>query len=443
MTVLRKFFIFHLTFISLICSIAFSIVSPDNYINCGGSVSAICTDGSIVAFEQSGWIKYTDLSQPSPQTITIAAGQYPDISGDMIVWEYKLDGFYQIFAHDVSTAATIQITSGDFDHREPSISGSRVVYRYKDVDTFWHIAMATINGGEVVSTEPICTEAGNQHTPSIDGDIVAWQHRRQTDDERDIYYFNIAESQRIEVCLAAGAQMYPKTSGDIIVWQDYRAGLNDSDIYAYSIAQDAVYPICVKPDHQRPVSCSGELMVWMDMAAGDEGMYLFDFATYSIRRLAAQAASGWLVDISDNMVIWYDGVKINVVNMPLVHQLAITSPAAGQSLTGGRQTTIEWTNPNLQRSVNLIYSPDGGSTWQPIASLLTGVTTLQWTPPSQPASQSIIRICYNNEQDNLAGSGIFNVVNCDPALTADLSGDCYVGVEDLAILAGQWMQSGI
>ncbi len=425
----------------------FSYVIPDTYVECGSGVSSVCCDGKIIAFSQSGAVKFVDMSQAAPAATTIAAGNLPSVSDGVIVWESLSSGYYQIFAYDIAASATIQVTADNFDCREPSISGGRVVYRYKGSDSLWHIAMKTITDGQVSAAIPICTAPRGQYLPAIDGDIVVWHDTRNSSDValmRDIYLYDLSANLEAEVCTAVYDQRNPIIGGDTIVWQDYRngSGVDNSDIYAYSISKRAEYPICTRAGNQVSARTKGGLVVYVDTGAGFEGVYLFDTVKYTTYPLTSTASSGWLTAVSQDLLLWYDGTKLNVVNLPFDNEITILSPSHGGAFFTGRQSIIEWMGADPLRPVDIMFSPDGGISRFTIATSITNAASCQWLTPRETTVQGIITISYTDQPHIFFGSGLFRIQNCDADLTADLSGDCYVGVEDLAILASQWMLDG-
>jgi hypothetical protein len=93
--------------------------------------------------------------------------------------------------------------------------------------------------------------------------------------------------------------------------------------------------------------------------------------------------------------------------------------------------------------VTIDFSSDGGQSWQQI-SQAPNTGQYQWDPlPLVNSDQCLVRIC--DAQDPAIGDTsdkTFAIFQCQRDLAADLNGDCYVDLLDLAILTGDWLKCG-
>ena len=104
-----------------------------------------------------------------------ATQQRPRISGNLVVWEDNRNGKWDIFMYNLKKDLTTAITYDDADDREPSVSGSNVVWTRSDHDGVTHIFMVNL---QIPKTYLISPGPGNQVTPDIYIDKVAWQDDR-------------------------------------------------------------------------------------------------------------------------------------------------------------------------------------------------------------------------------------------------------------------------
>lgn len=78
------------------------------------------------------------------------------------------------------------------------------------------------------------------------------------------------------------------------------------------------------------------------------------------------------------------------------HTLALLSPAGGESWEAGSVQAIEWTASPEQGAdpgeVDLEYSVDGGSTWEPIAAAVANDGYLAWVVPDTPGTNARVRV---------------------------------------------------
>ncbi|MFI4911738.1 MAG: hypothetical protein ACIAQZ_08745 [Sedimentisphaeraceae bacterium JB056] len=430
-----------ISLISLISFLAQADISPDSVYNCGSGVSALSCDDNMAVFEQLGTIKC--LNTDSLSVDTIGSGGSPSIEIPYIVWDSSVGGYDQVFVHDILQSQSFQLTSGNNDKSDADVSGQNVVYRYKGTsDSLWHIGLTEFSGLAAGNTLDICTAAGGQYGPRIDGDIVVWYDKRNVlVSGRDIYQYNLNTSAETILCDDAGDQRLPVISGDIAGWQDDSKGADDLDIYGYIISEDRKLSLATQTGSQSAPRASGDILLWINNAVESPGVYVFDFSTYSKYRIAS--GSGLIADVCEDMLCWYDGTNINKASLPLQTPLTVVSPSVDDVFISGESISIEWTNSNLSSDVDLMYSSDGGENWAIVASSLNGVTSFDWQAPEEANSSSLIAVCYSDQSDDMYCSGIFSTTVCSPDLTADISGDCFVGLEDLGMLSAQWMSSGL
>lgn len=437
--------------VCLVLCAAFPKVTPDFSYSCGSSVTSLSCDGAKAAISQGGVIKLIDFYAGQPVMADIGVGTAVCIKDGLVVWESKVAGYYQIFVYNIFDDVVFQATSGSFDHREPAVSNNRVVFRYKDSgDSILHIAAVTINGNQAGAPVTVCNAANGQYLPAISENTVLWHDSRNYSvSGRDIYMYNFLSGQEALICAAPYDQKAPFISGDIAVWQDYRNsspasnGTDNSDIYAFSISKQTELAVCTRQGNQFSARCCGNLITWVDESAGFEGVYVADIASFSQYPVVVGAQQGRLAALSADLMVWYDGSDLNALNLPIDTDIKIVSPVAGGSFYAGKYNTIQWENSQPQLPVDIKFSPDGGQSWQTIASGLSDTLQYSWLTGEQTTDSAVITVSYTDIEHIIYGSGVFSIVVCDKELTADISGDCFVGVEDLAVLASQWMKSGI
>lgn len=123
-----------------------------------------------------------------------------------------------------------------YERSNPALDGSDVVYqqRIREPGEQWDIYLAVPETFGL----PLVVEAGDQVNPALDSGIVVFQDNRggYTDGngdwvgEWDLYLKDLGTGVEMPLCTAAGDQVNPRINGNVIVWQDNRGG--DWDIYA-------------------------------------------------------------------------------------------------------------------------------------------------------------------------------------------------------------------
>jgi hypothetical protein len=122
--------------------------------------------------------------------------------------------------------------------------------------------------------------------------------------------------------------------------------------------------------------------------------------------------------------------------------LVLLSPNGGETFIAGKTHTVVWDSTGAVRSIQVDYSTNNGSSWQEAYPANYGNTgSYQWTLPAVDSNQCLVRITDRNFGTATDTSNtIFTIFRCQ--LKGDLNGDCYVDLEDFAILSNEWLDCG-
>ncbi|WP_277749825.1 PKD domain-containing protein [Methanoculleus taiwanensis] len=131
------------------------------------------------------------------------------------------------------------------------------------------------------------------------------------------------------ICTAAGSQVRPDIDGSLIVWADYRSG--DAEIYLYDLTTDVETRITTNPSRQTSPSISGSRIVWEDNRNGNLDIYLYDLTSDQEIQLTNAVANQWNPIISGDRAIWYDvrnsGMHICLYDIPTGTEILIPCSA--------------------------------------------------------------------------------------------------------------------
>jgi PKD repeat protein len=117
---------------------------------------------------------------------------------------------------------------------------------------------------------------------------------------------------------------------------------------------------------------------------------------------------GIFIDIWGTIADYYSGtVYLDEVNLILGQRLRILYPNGGENFLVGNDYNIQWSAIGFD-TVNLEYSPDNGSSWNPIASGINAASgNYLWKIPNTPSSNCRVRITgfgseipYSDESDS-------------------------------------------
>ncbi len=135
-----------------------------------------------------------------------------------------------------------------------------------------------------------------------------------------------------------------------------------------------------------------------------------------------------------------DTAVLQVEGTPL--SLSQVTPKGGEAFVAGSTCNITWQTGWSIEEVVIEYSYDNGSTWSSIATT-ENTGSYVWNVPLVNSNQCLIRISDALNSDSYATSNaVFTVFECQVSIPGDVNGDCYVSLEDLAIVAEHWLRCG-
>ncbi len=373
--------------------------------------AAICGDIIVWQDQRDGrWDIYGyDLSVVDPQEREFVISnhehnqEYPAVSGRFVIWGDRRDGTLDLYGFDLQTGVEFEIASHpSVSLLQPDIDGDWVVW-YDNRSGRYQVYACRLEfpipdgGFEVLHVSPSDDAQG---FPSVSGGRVVW-HQPNSAGGYDIAgcYLQTGESFTV---LEDGDGRYPSVSGTTVVWEDYRSGKDRTDIFGRDLAAGGVFEISATVAKQAGPVISGQTIVWQH----NEDLW-----------------AAYLLEPTVLTVIWPDG---------------------GQMLLSGSEQDILWQTegPALEQ-VKLEFSPDDGANWHVIEPNVPDTGAYLWQIPEVDSSVCRVRV------GDVGGSGAmgvsasaFTIFQCDPALTADLNGDCRVDIADFALFAEQWMQCG-
>jgi beta propeller repeat protein len=436
-------------------------------------------------------------AEPNSFPICAAAGTaqaYPAVSGNYVVWQDGGSDIYRNNGENLNDANSFLVCNANRIQTNPAISGTTIVWQdYRPSATIADIYRYSLPSGP---EDPVCTLTSKQQSPAISGNIIVWQDYRSSN--WDIYGYRILNSTEFEICTDPNVQSNPAISGNIVVWQDSRNGY--MDIYRKNIDTEQEFPVIVDNNWKQNPAISGNIIVWQDDRNGDNDIYGKNFSTgeeieickYAGKEQFYPAISGDIVvwedyrsasgtadiygyristqtefpictragnqknpAISGNFVVWeeyqYDtngDIYGAYIPAPVAQSIiTVTDPNGGEMILAGSNHTITWSTSGTPITrVKIEYSKDGNDCF--IAEVNTPNTGQHWhewqVPSTVDSNQCKIKITDSAVPPAAsdASNNVFTIFMCNPALKADLSGDCKVDFMDFALFSGQWLDCG-
>ena len=256
------------------------------------------------------------------------------------------------------------------------------------------------------------------------------------------------------VSLSERAQNFPAVSGGLILWVEDE-GLGDlNDIWGYNtVAGGQPWVVVGGPDNQTRVAICGSIVVYQHRLSGtNSNIYAVDIVSGTEYPVAVNDNfNDRYPAISGRKIVWersVDQTDIYMAELPTPTTLEVDA-RRGRDVLAGKAMEIMWylVEGIAPATVKIDYSTDGGVSWQPVQgaeSVPFADEYYLWEPIADVDSQTFrVRISDTAPGSSASAmSGVFTVFQCDPALTADLTGDCRVDIADFAVMAAQWLTSG-
>jgi len=241
----------------------YDALSDENVHVDGSTVNFLSTDSSFAGDTSDGY-RWT-IGAPA-LTAFAPAADAAGVDNGVAVYGSGGDGSpYVIRAADGILDVVVCTESPGHIPSDPRISGTTVVWEdWNSTGTRCDIRGATIDPVTLAptSTFAVCTAAGKQTKPAIDGDIVAWQDHRSG--HWDIWARDLGSGATKAICRATGAQACPSVGGSWIAWVDYRSHAHGADIYARRWSSTSTRAVCRAPHAQTEVTVGNGFIVWTD-----------------------------------------------------------------------------------------------------------------------------------------------------------------------------------
>jgi len=227
----------------------------------------------------------------------IAAGTVPAIDGDTVVWFDEQAG---ISAMNLTTGTTVRVSGpvqGDPLVVSPDVSGETIVWADESGGNY--TVFVSQGGGEPV---PLADGSARQGFPAVSGNRVVWSEIRNGSSSLVVRDLATGEEERVSGG-PPGMPVYPDISGDRVVWQN-ATGLDTDDIYRFDLAAGETVQVTDDDAWQFLPRVSGNRIAWTDNRSGNLDVYLLtleDAAGYSFG--AEQNGENVTVPVESEVII--------------------------------------------------------------------------------------------------------------------------------------------
>lgn len=122
----------------------------------------------------------------------------------------------------------------------------------------------------------------------------------------------------------------------------------------------------------------------------------------------------------------------------------VLSPNGGETWVSGTTQDIEWGSDANIPEVKIEYSVNNGQDWNDVdVNTVPNSGAYEWLVPEVTSEECLIRISdVNNPNIYDVSDDVFTIFECLKKLTGDLDNNCYVNLNDVALLAQDWLECG-
>ncbi len=234
------------------------------------------------------------------------------VSGDRVVWQQDEGSGFDIFTwtpeatsfavsdHAAPYAGGIlQVTDNTVADEYPQVSGDRIVWQRGETMSL-EIYTWTPGGGE----HKISDNSSPDCLPQVDGDRVVWQWQDPFGGVERICTWKVGDSAPTILTAGEYNQYEPKVSGERVVWYGENADGIDADIYTCVVGGSIVRLLDNDAYDVLPSLC-GDRVAWESYSEYGTRIYTWT-PTGGVQLLADYNGLGeFETDVSGDRVVWF------------------------------------------------------------------------------------------------------------------------------------------
>jgi len=236
--------------------------------------------------------------------IPITSGPFnhtnPSISGDNIVWTDNRNGQLQRLSIQHHYSERAEHNQHRFRPQQPGCQRRHVIWTDKSRQP----QMSFLYDLKTKKTVQVTTDASDHLYGMIGGNNIIWIDTRSGGEQ--IYLYDIATGKEQQITTVKSFKHSPVMAGDKIVWIDSRNGEDKWDVYLYNLTSHEEIPICTNSARQVQPWIYGDTVVWADGRNKNWDIYTYNLTTKTEQPVVTNSANQGYPMIYGDYIAWLD-----------------------------------------------------------------------------------------------------------------------------------------
>ncbi len=344
-------------FLILVSSTASALTSQDlKNVTFSNVNASIITDPNVTSASTSAVPKIIET-----RITTHGTASCPDIYGNILVWQDKRNGNYDIYIYDISTHKEIHTTNKS-NQTNPAVYGNIVVWA-DDRNGGSDIYMQDLS----TKVQTRITKSGKAYNPVIYGDKIVWTDGRNGGSfnewgrpvgNYDIYMYDLFTRKETQITTDASMQADPHIYGSRIIWEDGRNGYSYIGLYNLSTHKEKLLDF----EYTFDPAIYGSRVVYVTDA---DNIAMYDLSTDTWTHILPSDISTEPAIYAEKVIYTYvdriteeSEIRMYDISTKTDTQISTSKSASSPKINGNRIVWVDGRNSGSDIYMGtLIYSP--------------------------------------------------------------------------------------
>lgn len=293
----------------------------------------------------------------TPQTLAdvIRGPRNPYARGRWSVWQDQSDGYYQIYAQNLSDplAQPLKLTTGILSQESPKTDGRHVVWQGRQTNATWDIYLKDLQS-PAPAIKITDTSTRDEVNPCVEWPWVVYQSRAagRSSSPWQLRAYNAISGDTINISNSTQDELDPDIQEGRVVWQDFR-NTGFGEIYFKNLDTGEARRITTNPFGQYSPVIYDRWIVWADNRNGQVDLYGYDLQRETEVRITNTPEDEFRPYLDGNWVACLeDSLGVQQPNLRLIHLPTLRAVPITRSRTLKDRVAISGGRAVWQEAVN-------------------------------------------------------------------------------------------